>query len=193
MSDQSISLIAGLGNPGSQYAGTRHNAGFWFLGELQKKYSFSLSSEKKYKAETGHFNFQGRTVRVVAPATFMNLSGESVAPLANFYRIPAQQILVIHDELDMPPGTVKLKKGGGHGGHNGLRDISSKMGTLDFQRMRIGIGHPGNAKMVSGYVLKKPSEDDRYSILQAIDRGIDVMDQVLSGDFAAAMLKLHTT
>ena len=193
MSDESISLIAGLGNPGSQYAGTRHNAGFWFLGELQKKYSFSLSSEKKYKAETGHFNFQGRTIRVVAPSTFMNLSGQSVAPLANFYRIPAQQILVVHDELDMPPGTIKLKKGGGHGGHNGLRDISSRLGTLDFQRLRIGIGHPGNAKMVSGYVLKRPSEDDRYSILQAIDRAVDVMDQVLSGDTASAMLKLHTT
>ena len=119
-----VALLAGLGNPGSRYADTRHNVGHWFIEMLQRQYPISFKLENKFKAETGHFQFEERTIRVVVPNTYMNLSGQSIAPMASFYRIPAEQILIVHDELDLDPGTVRLKVGGGHGGHNGLREIS---------------------------------------------------------------------
>ncbi len=192
MSDVSIALIAGLGNPGKSYAKTRHNVGFWFLEQLQRQFQIKFSLEKKFKAETGQLRFENRLVRVIAPSTYMNLSGQSIAPMVSFYRIDPAQLLVVHDELDLEPGMVRLKVGGGHGGHNGLRDICSRIGSSDFTRIRIGIGHPGPERDVSGYVLNRPPLTDRSRIEEAIDRALKVMPEVLSGDIQIAMKTLHT-
>ena len=192
MNQPGIALIAGLGNPGNNYIATRHNVGFWFIERLQRDYSVNFGYEKKFKAETGRFDCNGRNVRIVVPNTYMNLSGQSVAPMAAFYRIDPSQLLVIHDELDLPPGRVRLKTGGGHGGHNGLRDITSRLGSANFLRMRIGIGHPGSNEDVSGFVLRKPPLSEQKLIEDAIDRTIDVLPDVISGDYQAAMLKLHS-
>ncbi|MEM7196301.1 MAG: aminoacyl-tRNA hydrolase [Pseudomonadota bacterium] len=192
MEHPGISLIVGLGNPGSQHANTRHNVGFWFLASLQTRFSFTLSADKKAKAEVGSFSCGNRNVRVAAPQTYMNLSGQSVAPLAKFYRIPPEQILVIHDELDMAPGVARIKIGGGLGGHNGLKDITARLGSRDFARLRIGIGHPGHAGAVSGYVLKPPPAEQKSLILDSLDRADAVIESVILGDMAGAMLALHT-
>ena len=192
MSDNNIALIAGLGNPGNRYTETRHNVGFWFIERMQSTYSISFRQENKFKAETGHFTFDNRAVRVIAPETFMNLSGQSVAPMASFYRIEPAQILVVHDELDLQPGTIKLKVGGGHGGHNGLRDIASRLGSTNFIRLRIGIGHPGDSKRVSGYVLKRPTLTEQKLIEHSIDRAIEHLPDILSGDYQKVMNQLHT-
>ncbi len=142
-----IDLIVGLGNPGRQYEDTRHNAGAWFVERLARQHHANLSNDAKYKALTGRATINGHDVRLLIPTTFMNVSGQAVAPFANFFKIPAERILVAHDELDLPPGVAKLKQGGGHGGHNGLRDIISKLGNnKNFARLRIGIGHPGHAQ-----------------------------------------------
>jgi PTH1 family peptidyl-tRNA hydrolase len=186
-----ISLIAGLGNPGKQYIETRHNVGFWFIERLQQQFHIHFNLEKKFKAETGAFLFDDRQIRVIVPNTFMNLSGQSVAPMAAFYRIATPNLLVIHDELDLPPGSVRIKVGGGHGGHNGIRDISSRLGSSDFVRLRIGIGHPGSARDVSSYVLKRPNRDDQTKIEDSIDRAIGVFPDLLAGDFQKAMNSLH--
>lgn len=189
-----IALIAGLGNPGRRYAATRHNAGFQFLERLQAAGGLTLASEKRFNAELGGITRNGRAVRVMAPATFMNLSGRAVAPLAAFYRIPPPRILVVHDELDLAPGSARLKRGGGHGGHNGLRDIIERLGSGDFMRLRIGIGHPGpGAKCaVSSYVLGQPDAGDRALIDRAIGDALEVLDEVIAGNVDAAMRRLHT-
>ena len=187
-----IALIAGLGNPGSRYAATRHNVGVHFIERLQVSLGFCLTGEKRFKAGVGSAHFDGRMVRIMVPATFMNLSGQAVAPVAAFYRIPARQILVIHDELDLVPGDVRLKVGGGHGGHNGLRDIVSRLGSSDFIRLRIGIGHPGTGRDVSGYVLNAPDANDRGLMEQAMARALEVLDEVVAGNFDAAMTRLHS-
>ena len=192
MTDSSIALIAGLGNPGGKYTETRHNAGFWFLEALEKTYGFSLSEDKKHKGQTGSFSLQGKTIRVIAPQTFMNLSGDSVIPFSRFYRIPPEQILVAYDELDLAPGVARLKLDGGHGGHNGLRDIMQKSSAKNMKRLRIGIGHPGESRKVSGYVLSKPSRDDHISIENAITRAVNVLPVIVSGDISGAMNTLHT-
>ncbi len=192
MPNQSIVLVAGLGNPGAQYADTRHNVAHWFIQQLQQQHQISFKMMSKFKGEVGHLSHNEQTVRVIVPNTYMNLSGQSVAPLAAFYQIPAQQILVIHDELDLAPGVIRLKIGGGHGGHNGLRDISTRLGSGDYNRIRIGIGHPGSANSVSGYVLSKPSRQDRQLIQTAIANAIKLMPKILSGDFPAAMNQLHS-
>lgn len=192
MAQSEISLIAGLGNPGSQYIQTRHNVGFWFLDQLQQNYHFELKAHKKFFGLVGQFIFEGRGIQVLAPTTFMNLSGQSVAALASFYRITPEQILVIHDELDLQPGTIRLKRGGGHGGHNGLRDIIPKLGSADFSRLRIGIGHPGHAKAVSGYVLGAPSIDDRIEIDRKIEQAVSLMPDILRGRTQSVMNKLHS-
>ncbi len=192
MAHPGIALIAGLGNPGNGYAASRHNVGFRFLERLQSSLGFRLACEKRFRAEVGRVNVGGRVVRVMAPATFMNLSGQAVAPLAAFYRIPPAQILVVHDELDLAPGVVRLKVCGGHGGHNGLRDIASKLGSGDFTRLRIGIGHPGANRDVSGYVLSKPDAHDRTLIDDAIARALEVLDQVVAGNLDTAMTRLHS-
>ncbi len=192
MKESGIALIAGLGNPGDQYTATRHNVGFWFIEQLQREFQINFSLEKKFKAEIGHFIHNGNTIRVIAPNTFMNLSGESIAPMASFYRIEPANILVVHDELDLSPGSLRLKVGGGHGGHNGLRDIVSKLGTPDFLRLRIGIGHPGPNRDVSGYVLKRPLVSEQNTIESAIQRAINNLPDILSGDYQKAMNQLHT-
>jgi len=191
MAQTGIALIAGLGNPGNKYAETRHNSGFWFIHALQQQYGFTLREDKRYKALTGSFENDSGTVRVIAPQTFMNLSGDSVVPFSRFYRIPINQILVAYDELDLDPGSIRLKLDGGHGGHNGLRDIMNKSGAKDFKRLRIGIGHPGDSRKVSGYVLSKPSSADKISIDAAISRSLNVMPEILEGDFPKAMNFLH--
>ncbi|MDD9883177.1 MAG: aminoacyl-tRNA hydrolase [Gammaproteobacteria bacterium] len=199
MASPGIALIAGLGNPGARYVATRHNAGFQFIARLQAETGLTLAREKRFNAEVGRLpGPAGRAgnpaPRVILPATFMNLSGQAVAPLASFYRIPPAQILVVHDELDLAPGVARLKRGGGHGGHNGLRDIIARLGGGDFLRLRIGIGHPGpgGKQEVSSYVLGKPDPAERARIDSAIDRALQVLDTVLSGDVDAAMHKLHT-
>ena len=187
-----IQLVAGLGNPGAKYEQTRHNAGFWFVDELARRCSTQFRSESKYKSDVARCTVDGKDCRLQKPMDFMNRSGQSVAALAGFYRIPRNAILVVHDDLDLPVGTVKLKKGGGHGGHNGLRDLVSHLGGNDFLRLRIGIGHPGHRDDVVDYVLKNASREDRGLIDQAIDDAISVMPQIIAGDIEAAMKELHT-
>lgn len=188
-----IELIVGLGNPGRQYEDTRHNAGAWFVERLAKHYSANLSSDSKYKGLTGRANIKGHDVRLLIPETFMNLSGQSVAPLANFFKIPPERILVAHDELDMPPGTAKLKQGGGHGGHNGLRDIISSLGNnKNFCRLRIGIGHPGSANLVSGFVLSKAPKTEQQWIDDAIDEALRYAPDIVEGSANKAMNRLHS-
>ncbi|MGI9318744.1 MAG: aminoacyl-tRNA hydrolase [bacterium] len=187
-----VTLIAGLGNPGNQYAESRHNAGFWLIQALQQQYGFTLKDDKRHKALTGSFELPGRTIRVIAPQTFMNLSGDSVIPFARFYKVPSNQMLIAYDELDLEPGVVRLKLEGGHGGHNGLRDIMKKSGANDMKRLRLGIGHPGDSRKVSGYVLSKPSANDRIAIESAISRSLTALPEILDGEFTHAMNFLHT-
>ena len=187
-----IQLIAGLGNPGAKYEDTRHNVGFWFLDELAKIKGCSLRHESKFQGDVGKITINGQSIWLIKPMTFMNLSGQSVAALANYYKLTAENLLVVHDELDLDPGTVRLKCGGGHGGHNGLRDIISHFGTKEFYRMRIGIGHPGSAADVSNYVLATPSSSDRNALLDAIDDCMPVLPQVIDGEMQKAMNHLHS-
>lgn len=186
-----IKLFVGLGNPGDKYAETRHNAGFWWLDQLAASTSSKLALDAKFFGIVGKLNPTSDTW-LLKPTTFMNASGKAVAALANYYKITPAQILVIHDELDLPPSTAKLKKGGGHGGHNGLRDIASALGTSDFWRLRLGIGHPGDRNEVINFVLKAPLRDEQTAINQCIDDSLQIMPQLLNGDFESAMLKLHT-
>lgn len=187
-----IELIVGLGNPGQQYEDTRHNAGAWFVERLASRHSEPLKQDSKYQGLTGRVTLNGQEVRLLIPQTFMNLSGQSVAPLANFFKIPPGKILVAHDELDLDPGVVRLKQSGGHGGHNGLRDIISRLGNnRDFARLRIGIGHPGNASQVSGFVLSKAPQKERDLIDQAIDEALSHIADIVSGNSEKTMNKLH--
>lgn len=191
MSDP-IVLVVGLGNPGPKYDQTRHNAGFWFLDELASRFGAQFKVDSKYHGETAKVSVKGQDIWLLKPSTFMNKSGHSVAALARFFKYPVEQILVAHDELDLEPGTARLKKGGGHGGHNGLRDIMSQMGSREFYRLRIGIGHPGHRDQVVDYVLNKPSQDDRRAIEDAIWDASQVSEDILSGSFESAMRLLHT-
>lgn len=187
-----VSLIVGLGNPGSEYEKTRHNAGFWFLDELASQHNISFKTEKKFYGEVARYKHAGEDVWLIKPTTFMNLSGQAVQALANFYKINLDEILVVHDELDLSVDTARLKKGGGHGGHNGLRDIASKMGGNNFLRLRIGIGHPGDKSKVTNHVLKKASTDDQISIERNIERALNVLPLVIEGEVQKAMNELHT-
>jgi len=186
-----IKLIVGLGNPGSKYEETRHNAGFLLLDELASSYATSFVSEKKFQGDLARTNIGSCDVRLLKPTTFMNLSGESVQAVASFYRIQAEEILVAHDELDIPPGTVKLKQGGGHGGHNGLRDIINHLGR-DFWRLRLGIGHPGDAKKVVSFVLQRAPKSETDLLQSSIDDCVREVSGIVSGDMSAAMKNLHT-
>ena len=186
-----IRLIVGLGNPGSQYDKTRHNAGFWFVDELARRYSGRLASEKRFSGEACKLQVGSHTVWLLKPMTFMNRSGLAVSQLANFYQIPVEQILVAHDELDIPAGDVRLKQAGGHGGHNGLRDIHAHM-TANYWRLRLGIGHPGDRNQVVDYVLSRPSVDDEIMITRAIDTAAAQIELILSGEMQQAMQKLHS-
>lgn len=187
-----IKLIIGLRNPGSAYEHTRHNAGGWLAVALALRNSAPLKIEKKMQAELADLEINHNLCKLALPLTFMNHSGQPTRAICQFYRILPEELLVIHDELDLPVGRIKLKTGGGHGGHNGLRDITSQIGSAEFHRIRIGIGHPGHSDLVHQYVLSKPSVDDRQQIYDAIDRGIAVMPLILSGDIARAMNQLNT-
>lgn len=186
-----MQLLVGLGNPGDRYRDTRHNAGFTFVDEVARRMQCTLATDRRLPARSGSFTWQSGKVHLLEPLSFMNRSGEVVQPFAAYYRIPATQILVAHDELDLPAGVVRLKSGGGHGGHNGLRSLMERLGTRDFLRLRIGIGHPGKGRDVTGYVLGKPAPQERLEILGAIDRALDVVPQLLDGDLPAAMRQLH--
>jgi PTH1 family peptidyl-tRNA hydrolase len=182
-----IQAIIGLGNPGTQYAQTRHNVGFWFVDRLAEQQRASFKTESKFHGQLAKIS----NYWLFKSNTYMNESGRAVMAFAQFYRLTPSQLLVIHDDLDLPVGTARLKTGGGHGGHNGLRDISQQMGN-EFHRLRLGIGHPGNKNQVANYVLKNPSADDQIAILQAIDQAFAVLPFILSGDLAKAMNQLHT-
>lgn len=188
-----IQLIVGLGNPGPEYEQSRHNAGALFVERLARQQGVSLSADRKYFGLVGKFSHQGRDVRLLIPTTYMNRSGQSVAALANFFRIAPAAILVAHDELDMPPGTAKLKVGGGHGGHNGLRDIIAQLGNQNsFHRLRLGIGHPGDKNLVSGFVLGRAPRSEQEKLEASIDFALDVLPEMLAGDWTKAMHKLHS-
>jgi len=184
-----IDLIVGLGNPGSQYARTRHNVGFWLLDQLAAS-GADLRVESKFQAEVGTLKFGGRRVALLKPTTYMNLSGQAVGAYARYYKIQPAAILVVHDELDLAPGTVRLKRGGGHGGHNGLRDITAQIGA-EFLRLRLGIGHPGSADKVVEYVLGNPPTDDRLPIEDAISRGLAVLPEIIAGQTDKIMNQLN--
>ncbi len=184
-------LVVGLGNPGREYEATRHNAGFWFVHRVADAHGAGLRMEPRFHGLVARVSARGRECWLLEPSTFMNASGRSVAALARFYKIEPQEMLVVHDELDLPPGGVKLKKGGGAAGHNGLKDIIAHLGA-DFWRLRIGVGHPGDRAQVINYVLEKPRKEEDDAIDAAIDRGLDVWPLLLDGNTEAAMLKLHT-
>ncbi len=192
MLSAAVALIVGLGNPGPEYEETRHNAGFWFVEQVARQQGEQFRLESKFKGEITKVVIKGQQVWLLKPNTFMNRSGQSVAALARFYKIPLENILVVHDELDLPPGTSRIKQGGGHGGHNGLRDIVAQMGGKEFMRLRVGIGHPGNSKQVSNYVLSRASADDQRLIEESLADALEVLPQVVSGEFQKAMNSLHS-
>lgn len=188
-----VQLIVGLGNPGPEYDQTRHNAGALFVERVADAKRTSLSLDKKYFGLVGKFSHEGRDVRLLIPTTYMNRSGQSVAALANFFRIPPDAVLVAHDELDMPPGVAKLKTGGGHGGHNGLRDIIASLGNQNaFHRLRLGIGHPGQANLVSNYVLGRAPRSEQELLDKSIDFALGVLPDILDGNWTRAMQQLHS-
>ncbi len=186
-----IRLIAGLGNPGPEYAATRHNAGFWFVDEVADRLKVALSPERGYFGHAARANVGGRPLWLLEPTTFMNLSGKSVAALARFFKIEPNEILVAHDELDLLPGQVKLKLGGSHAGHNGLKDIHAQLGSADYWRLRIGIGHPGVKTEVIDYVLRKPIADQRVEIQKSIEQALSGLDLLLDGDMERATMKIN--
>lgn len=185
-------LVVGLGNPGRKYEATRHNAGFWLVERLAARLGASPKTDAKFHGRAARLPAQHGGAWLLMPDTYMNCSGRSVAALAGFYKIPAADVLVVHDELDLPPGTARLKRGGGTGGHNGVTDIASALGTRDFWRLRIGIGHPGVRDEVVDYVLRAPRAEEAAQIEDAIDRSLDVWSEIVAGDMNGAMMKLHT-
>ena len=187
-----IKLIVGLGNPGPKYSETRHNAGFWFVEDLASQYRERFLPEKKFHGEVARVQVDGKAIWLLKPETYMNRSGLAVVSLASFYKILPDQILVAHDEIDLKAGTARLKSGGGHGGHNGLRDIISHLGTRDFQRLRIGVDHPGSKDMVVDYVLRRPDASDRQAIERSIDDALRVVPRIAAGEWEKAMHQLHT-
>ena len=187
-----IQLIVGLGNPGADYEPTRHNAGFWFVDELARRCQQSFRPESRFHSEVARCELQGHECRLQKPQTYMNRSGQAVRALMQFFKIPVDEILVVHDELDLPVGTARLKRGGGHGGHNGLRDLIDHLGSRDFHRLRIGIEHPGHKDLVVDYVLKKPGKAEKRLIEEAIDAALDVMPSVVGGHLEKAMHQLHS-
>lgn len=188
-----IKLFVGLGNPGPEYEDTRHNAGFWWIDAVARALGVHLVMERGYHGTMARANVQGRTIWLLEPQTFMNLSGKSVAALARFYKIAPEEILVVHDELDLPPGQAKLKKGGGHAGHNGLRDIHAQLGSSDYWRLRLGVGHPGDKSQVVGWVLKKPPSEELAAIEEAIARSSIALPLLATGDVERATVQIHTS
>jgi len=187
-----ISLIVGLGNPGDEYSKTRHNAGFLFLDVLAESMGVVFSYEAKFKAQMAKGFLAGRPVRLLKPQTYMNKSGYSVSGCVRYFEIPEEEVLIVHDELDLEPGVVRLKKGGGHGGHNGLRDIIACLSTKEFYRLRLGVGHPGDRKKVVDYVLKSPSKAHALLFEDAVDRVLHEIPGICRGEYQAVMQRLHT-
>lgn len=190
-----IRLIAGLGNIGAEYEDTRHNAGFWFVERLARKHGASFAKQTRFFGEVARVALNGEAVHLVKPSTFMNRSGQAVAALAQFYRIAPEAVLVVHDELDLAPGVAKLKQGGGHAGHNGLKDIIARLGSAAFWRLRVGIGHPRTLALeqdVADFVLHRPSRDDQSRIDQAIDQALEGVGDWAAGQMEQAMKRLHT-
>jgi PTH1 family peptidyl-tRNA hydrolase len=190
--DNGIRLIVGLGNPGTDYDKTRHNAGAWFVQNLADSAHLSLRHEKKFSALYGATQIAGADCHLLIPTTYMNLSGQAVQAIASYFKIPPQAILIAHDELDLPTGLIRLKFNGGHGGHNGLRDIIQRVNTREFYRLRIGIDHPGQAKDVAGYVLQAPSKAESQKITLALTDAERILTYLMSGEFQKAMHLLHT-
>jgi len=188
---QDIRLVIGLGNPGADYVSTRHNAGFWLVDELARRFGGSFKAEKKFHGEVARVEIAGKDIRLLKPMTFMNRSGQSARAACDFLKLPPENILVAHDEIDLPPGTLRLKKGGGHGGNNGLRDVIAHLGP-DFLRLRIGVGHPGNASQVVNYVLSRPTKDEEPVLLCAIDDAVDGIELLLKEGLQKAQTKLHS-
>ncbi len=187
-----IKLFVGLGNPGPEYEATRHNAGFWWIDAVARELKANLVMDKSYHGLVARTTVKGQTVWLLEPQTFMNVSGKSVAALARFFKIQPNEILVAHDELDIVPGQVKLKLGGSHAGHNGLRDIHAQLGTDDYWRLRIGVGHPGVKSEVVSWVLKKPSPEHRTAIEDCIARSLKALPELLAGDMTKATMLIHT-
>ncbi|MDR3455732.1 MAG: aminoacyl-tRNA hydrolase [Rhodoferax sp.] len=188
-----IKLFVGLGNPGPEYEATRHNAGFWWIEALARELKVSLVPDKSYHARVARTTLHGQPLWLLEPQTFMNLSGKSVAALARFFKIQPDEILVVHDELDLMPGQVKLKLGGSHAGHNGLRDIHAQLGSADYWRLRLGIGHPGVKAEVINWVLKKPSPEQRAAIEDGISRTLKAVPHLVAGEMEKATLIVHTS
>lgn len=188
-----LRLIAGLGNPGAEYLGTRHNVGFWFVDALAQAGAARFGVESKLHAETARWSSGGRSLWLLRPTTFMNASGRAIAAALRYYKIEPEEMLVVHDDLDLPPGTARLKFDGGHGGQNGLRDIFAHVGHGRFHRLRLGIGHPGDRNRVTPWVLGRPSAGDEAAILDAIGAATDVLPLAVEGRFGEAMKQLHTS
>jgi PTH1 family peptidyl-tRNA hydrolase len=188
----SIKLVVGLGNPGAEHEDNRHNVGFWFVERLSAQLRVDLRAERKFHGQVGRTTQHGTELWLLKPSTYMNRSGLAVVALSLYYRILPSEILVVYDELDLPPGTARLKQAGGAGGHNGIKDIMAHLSTADFWRLRIGIGHPGDKNLVSDYVLHAPSKADRELIDATVERALAVFARIQKGEVAAAMLQLHT-
>ena len=191
MSETPIQLIVGLGNPGPEYAVTRHNVGAWFVDLLARQYNIVLKYEKKFHGSVGKIKIGNHEIFLLIPSTYMNDSGYAIKAITNFYKIPIKAVLVAHDELDFLPGIVRLKEGGGHGGHNGLRHTIEQMGSSDFLRLRIGIGHPGNKVLVHDYVLSKPTSHESDLIIASIDKGLTTLPDLAEGKIQKAFQQLH--
>jgi len=187
-----IGLIVGLGNPGPSYADTRHNVGAWLVEAYCQRNRIQLKNDIKFNARLGQFSVAGRDVKIMISNTFMNHSGRAVGSFAKYFQIPTEAILVAHDELDLPPGTARFKTDGGHGGHNGLKDIIHHLKGREFHRLRIGIGHPGHKDEVVDYVLHRPSHEDEKKIREAIEETLKILPQIMMGDFEKAMNSLHS-
>ncbi len=190
-----IRLVVGLGNPGPEHELDRHNAGFWFVDRAARAFGARLARESKFHGDLGRARIGGEAVFLLEPATWMNRSGQAVAALANFYRIAPAEILVVHDELDLPPGQAKIKQGGGHAGHNGLRDIQARLGSADFWRLRLGIGHPRTLELnqdVADFVLHRPTREQQQAIDETIAHALDCLPDAVAGRMEAATARLHT-
>jgi len=192
MSDAGIQLIVGLGNPGAQYESTRHNVGFWWVEAIANAQNEPFRAESKFLGELARVRVAGQDVRLLKPSTYMNRSGQSVVAVARYFDIPPERILIAHDELDLPVGVARIKQGGGHAGHNGLRDSISALGSREFWRLRIGIAHPGDRTLVTGYVLGRPSRDDESRIRESLDDADRRLAELVEGQFQLAMNRLHS-
>ncbi len=192
MQDHGLKLVVGLGNPGPQYQHTRHNMGFWVVDELLRRYGEVWREEAKFTGQAARIQGDNQSLWLLKPMAFMNRSGQSIARLAGFYKIPRSNILIVHDDLDLPPGTVRLKRAGGHGGHNGLRDSILHLGGSDFLRLRLGIGHPGPGRDVVDYVLRRAPRDEQELIDQAMDDALREFPRILAGQLEKVMHALHS-